>query len=193
MTLPDIFSILNNVSIRKNICLTNKPLFWQKRTPDVSSHFWPPCWCPLRWAPTWRLHTKLYKFVWNIMSNNSSTEYRTDLRLGQIPYLFILYSVYFSWIHSLNGFWFLFWWRDSENRQFLKTTSKRTEYHSLVISFCNLHCGNQVNSSVKLVNYSVSHDNLRMCHKASNRATYHKKWVIYLKMFVCFFDLPATE
>ena len=45
------------------------------------------------WAPTWRLHTKLYKFVWNVMSNNSSTDYRTDLRLGQSPYLFIVYSV----------------------------------------------------------------------------------------------------
>ena len=38
-------------------------------------------------------HTKLYKFVWNIMSNNSRTEYRTDLRLGQSSYLFIVYSV----------------------------------------------------------------------------------------------------
>ena len=25
--------------------------------------------------------------MWNIMSNNSRTEYRTDLRLGQSPYL----------------------------------------------------------------------------------------------------------
>ena len=39
MTLPDIFSILNNVSIRINICLNfrmftreNKPLFWQSRS-----------------------------------------------------------------------------------------------------------------------------------------------------------------
>ena len=47
-------------------------------------------------APTWRLHTKLYKFVWNIMSNNSSTENRTDLRLGQSPYLFIVYNVSIS-------------------------------------------------------------------------------------------------
>ena len=42
MTLRAIFSILNNVSIRRNICLNfrkfireNKPLFWQKWTPDV--------------------------------------------------------------------------------------------------------------------------------------------------------------
>ena len=66
------------------------------------------------------VHTNLYKFVWNIMSNNSSMEYRTDLRLGQSTYLFIVYSVKISWLHSLNGFRFLFWWRDSENRQLIR-------------------------------------------------------------------------
>ena len=39
------------------------------------------------------LYTKLYKFVWNIMSNNSSTEYHTDLRIRQCPYLFMVYNV----------------------------------------------------------------------------------------------------
>ena len=48
---------------------------------------------PLRGTQTWRLHTKLYKFMWNILSNNSSTECRTDLTLGQMPYLFILYTM----------------------------------------------------------------------------------------------------
>ena len=66
----------------------------------------------------WRLHNDLYKLVWNIMSNNSSTEYRTDLRLGQSTYLFIVFNVPISWLHSVDGFRFLFWWRDSENRQF---------------------------------------------------------------------------
>ena len=49
-----------------------------------------------RGTPTWRLHTKLYKFVWNILSKNSSTEYRTDLTIGQIPYLFIIYNMSIS-------------------------------------------------------------------------------------------------
>ena len=44
----------------------------------------------------WRLHTNLYKFVWNIMSNNSSAVDRTDLRLGQSPYLFMVYNVSIS-------------------------------------------------------------------------------------------------
>ena len=53
LTLPAIFSILNNVSIRRNICLKfrkftreNKSLFWQKWTPDVFFYFRPPCLCP---------------------------------------------------------------------------------------------------------------------------------------------------
>ena len=25
---------------------------------------------PLRGAPTWRLHTELYKFAWNVSANN---------------------------------------------------------------------------------------------------------------------------
>ena len=50
----------------------------------------------------WRFHTNHYKFVWNIISNNSSTEYRTDLRLGQSPYLFMVYNVSISWLHSVE-------------------------------------------------------------------------------------------
>ena len=30
-------------------------------------------------APTWRLHTELYKFVWNVSANNSRKVYRTNL------------------------------------------------------------------------------------------------------------------
>ena len=48
-----IFSILNNLSLRRNINLNirkftrvNKHLFWQKWTPDVFSYFRPPCLCP---------------------------------------------------------------------------------------------------------------------------------------------------
>ena len=75
----------------------------------------------LRGTPTWRLHTKLYKFVWNILSNNSSTEYRTDLTLGRVSYLFTIYDISISWLHSWNGFNFFSrtrQWRDSENRQY---------------------------------------------------------------------------
>ena len=114
MTLRVIFIILNNLSLRRNVNLNirqftraNKPLFWQKWTPDVFSYFRPPCLCPSE-GHRRRLHTKLYKFMWNILSNNSSTECRTDLTLGQMPYLFILHTMSISWLHSWNGFDFFF-------------------------------------------------------------------------------------
>ena len=78
----------------------------------------------LRGTQTWRLHTKLYKFMWNILSNNSSTECRTDLTLGQMPYLFILYTMSISWVHLWNGFHFFF------NGVTVKTDNK-VEFNSL--------------------------------------------------------------
>ena len=53
MPLWVIFSILNNLSLRRNIYLNirkftreNKPLSWEKWTPDVFSYFRLPCLCP---------------------------------------------------------------------------------------------------------------------------------------------------
>ena len=36
---------------------------------DVSVGFWPPCWCPSTWAPTWYLYTKRFKFGNVILCN----------------------------------------------------------------------------------------------------------------------------
>ena len=114
MTLPAIFSILNNVSIRRNICLNfrkfkreNKPLL-AKVNSRCLFLFPAAIFVPLRRTQIWCLHTNLYKFVGNIMSNNSSTEDRTELRLGQSPYLFMVYNVSISLLHSVNGLRFLF-------------------------------------------------------------------------------------
>ena len=38
-------------------------------------------------VPTWRLHSELCKFPWNVSANNSRTVHRTDLRLGDVVYL----------------------------------------------------------------------------------------------------------
>ena len=43
--------------------------------------------------PIWRLHTELYKFLWNVSANNSRTVYSTDLRLGKIVYLLIFCNI----------------------------------------------------------------------------------------------------
>ena len=43
----------------------------------------------------WRLHTKLYKVVWNVLANNSETVGHKDLRLGQIVLIFVYYNIHF--------------------------------------------------------------------------------------------------
>ena len=79
------------------------------------------CWFPAailvhqNGAPIWRLHTKLYKGVWNVSANNSETVGHKDLRLGQIVYILGFYSMSFFWPLPLDGFQFNFLLRDSEN------------------------------------------------------------------------------
>ena len=46
-------------------------------------------------APIWRLHTKLYKGVWNVSANNPETVGHKDLRLGQIVYKLVFYDINF--------------------------------------------------------------------------------------------------
>ena len=55
---------------------------------------------PLRGTPTWRLHTELYKFQSNVLANNSTMGYRTDLRLGNVVYLFIALQI-LGFFHQL--------------------------------------------------------------------------------------------
>ena len=66
-------------------------------------------------APIWRLYTKLYKGAGNVSANNSETVGHKDLRLGQIVYILVFYNISFSWLLSLDGFQFIFLFRDSEN------------------------------------------------------------------------------
>ena len=48
---------------------------------------------PLKGTPTWRLHTKLYKFGQNIFPSILHMKYRTDLILG---WAFCIFSSFFS-------------------------------------------------------------------------------------------------
>ena len=50
---------------------------------DVSAGFRPPCWCPSRWAPAWRLHTNLYKFGENVSPHIFQKKNCCDLNLGE--------------------------------------------------------------------------------------------------------------
>ena len=63
-------------------------------------------------TPTWRLHTGLCKFVQNISTIILSLGKRTDLKFGEIPYLFISYNIinfltlYSEWF---SNYFFIAW------------------------------------------------------------------------------------
>jgi len=82
------------------------------------------CYCtaamlvPLRRAPTWRLHTKIYKFGWNTFPNNARMNNRTDLNLGEVIYISIIFHIPASWLSLLNGYDFYLWWRDIANQPY---------------------------------------------------------------------------
>ena len=46
---------------------------------------------PLKGTPTWRLHTKPYKFGLNVYPNISHMNYRTDLILSEAFCIFIFF------------------------------------------------------------------------------------------------------
>ena len=72
-------------------------------------------WC----APTWHFHTELCKFLRNISPNICGLGERTGLKLGEVSSLFIFNTFTISWLNPLNGFWFIFLLRDSENDLYL--------------------------------------------------------------------------
>ena len=77
---------------------------------DVSAGFRPPCWCPSRWAPAWRLHTNLYKFWENVSPHIFRKKNCCDLNLGESLCISTLFLFPDSRLDRLNGFYFdLFW------------------------------------------------------------------------------------
>ena len=91
----------------------------QNWVPDGFSDIMAAILVPLGRAQIWCLHTKLWKFVWEGSKNNLRMVHRTDLKLGEIVYLFIIYDNYLKFIASVVEWFWTFWLRDSENQQFL--------------------------------------------------------------------------
>ena len=96
---------------------------------DVSAGFRPPCWCPSRWAPAWRLHTILYKFGENVSPHIFHKKNCCDLNLGESLNTSTFFLFPDSRLNLLNGFYFLFWsiW----NGVTLKTTNKLNDKRKL--------------------------------------------------------------
>ena len=89
---------------------------------DVSADFRPPCWCPSRWAPTWRPHTNLYKFGENVSPHISHKKNCCDLNLVEsLPFLYFqildliywtvlifyfdLFCMVWHWKPAINPYW----------------------------------------------------------------------------------------
>ena len=97
-------------------------LLSQNSVTDVSVGFRPPCWRPSRWAPTWRLHTNLYKFGENISPHIFHKKNSCDLNLGEGLCISTFFLFPDSRLNLLNGFEFLFW--SILNGVTLKTSNK---------------------------------------------------------------------
>ena len=92
---------------------------------DVSAGFRAPCWCPSRWALTWRLHTNLYKFGENVSPHIFHKNNCCDLNLGEGLCISTFFLFPDSGLNLLNGFDFLFW--SILNGVTLKTSNYVTE------------------------------------------------------------------
>ena len=66
-------------------------------------------------TPTWRFHTGLCKFLRHISTNIWSLGERTSLKLGEVTQFVVFYNIKISQLFPLDGFWFIFLLRDSEN------------------------------------------------------------------------------
>ena len=72
---------------------------------DVSLGFRRPCWCPSGWAPTWRLHTNLYKFREKASPHILQKKNCCDLNLGNS----LCIVTFFLFSDSIEQFRFLFY------------------------------------------------------------------------------------
>ena len=88
---------------------------------------------PLGRAPTWRFHTKLYKFGWSTFPNNARMKNRTELNLGKVFYVWLIYHIQDFWLNLLNGYDIYFWLRDTASQPY-----KQQFLHSDWFKTCHL-------------------------------------------------------
>ena len=133
MTYFGVFCYLNSSWIRKSITLIfmsswrNKyKLLYQNSVniTDVFVRFRPPCWCPYRWAPAWRLHTNLYKL--------GKTSRIRDILLARIL-AFISQIPDFIYLTVLILILIYFEWQDTENQKY------NQKYSPYIICIFSLH------------------------------------------------------
>ena len=115
MTYFGEFRYLNSSCIGKSIILSflsssrdKFTLLLQTLGKDVSVSYRPPCWFPSGWAPTWRLHTNLYKFGGKASPHILHKKNYCDLNLGKSLCIVTFFLFSDCELNLLNGFLFYF-------------------------------------------------------------------------------------
>ena len=93
--------------------------------------------CHVR-GTTKRLHTKLNKFRWNCLLNNTAMKIYTDLNLGDVFCPWIIYHIPDSWLNLLTGYDFCFRWKPRIKIYWVKTSCCYSEHGDPSFLFQNL-------------------------------------------------------
>ena len=88
----------------------------------------------LRRTQTWRLHTKLYKFRWHTSANSARMKNRSNLILGEVVYISIIYRIPDSWLFHWMVTIFSFDYMTGENREFCEMLRAVARLQCVLIS-----------------------------------------------------------
>ena len=115
--------------------------------------------------------------AWNVLANNSRTVYRANLRIGHVVYLIIFYNISNYQLLWMNGFEFIFWWRDSENQQYQSVVLLVWQWGDIfIVNLKNLSLKNMTN-------------HYALCSHVVNQSIY----IVFTTLrFYNFLDPPCT-
>ena len=105
---------------------------------DVSAGLRPPCWYSCRGAPTWHLHTNLYKFGENVSSQIFHKKNCCYLNLDESLCISTFFLFPDSGLNLLNGFYFfyldLFWmaWHWKPAIQYTRFSGMQVKWSRMV-------------------------------------------------------------
>ena len=124
MNFHILHGVNRDVSTSYSPCLESKHVHCSLSPSSNKLHEFPvkSVWYKITLTP-W-LHTRLYNFARNISTNISTLGERTNLKLGQLSSLFIVYNITISWLNPLRGFWSYLLLRD--NPHSIPTSLTRT-------------------------------------------------------------------
>ena len=76
---------------------------------------------------------------------------RTELNLGKVLYVWVIYHIPDSWLNSLNGYDFYFWLRDTANQPYNFASWNRLKH--VQVAWVLIVLGLDIDSSVYLIKH----------------------------------------